>query len=293
MSDLILGQHPLLKKQFVDRRIRDLTEKSFVADLLLSKTSIDALSIKYFKDGDADANGLYAYEEVPEVGEGSGYKRIGLKEEAKLAMIRKYGLEFAFSYEQQKWGQNSFYERGYKKLSNSTVAMVNDMAYSRIEGAAGILGRTKAGGAGDAYWGDTTNGAEQMIKDIVTAKAEAKKAGYDLDTMVISPQVEILFLTNKNIRDAFRVNNTDQILLSGHIGNFLGLDVIVDRNYKDNQVLFVQRGMIGDIADAEGLKSKVYNQDEDDTTIVRVTRFCEAYITDPKGIYLLKNVASA
>ncbi len=63
------------------------------------------------------------------------------------------------------------------------------------------------------------------------------------------------------------MNNTDIALLNGYIGNFLGLDVIVDENYSDDQVLMLQRGIIGDIADAEPLKSHTYNQEEDSTTI--------------------------
>ena len=84
-KDIVLGQHPLLKKEFVDRRIRDLIGHQFVADQLFTKTDVDALSIKYLKDADADDKGRKAYDEVPEVGEGSGFHRIGLDEEEKQA----------------------------------------------------------------------------------------------------------------------------------------------------------------------------------------------------------------
>ncbi|PEX37918.1 hypothetical protein COK00_12595 [Bacillus cereus] len=290
MVDLTLGQHPLLKKPFLDARFKDLTEKRFIADSLFMKVSADALAVKYFKDADVDSEGRYNYEEVPEVGEGSGYKRIGLSEVAKIEMIRKYGLEAAISYEMQKWGQAGVFERIMLKLSNSVVAMVNTMAYDKIHSEPNIGGRTKTGSAGDETWDNATLGADKMISDIVDAKASAKKYGYSLDTMIISTETEALFLKNKGIRDALRVNNTDIALLNGYIGNFMGLDVIVDENYSDDQVLFVQRGIIGDIADAESLKSHTYNQEEDSTTILRVSRFTTAYVTDPKGVYLLKNI---
>lgn len=291
MADLILGQHPLLKKVMIDARIRDLVEKRFIADALFTKTTADALAIKYFKDGDADANGRYTYEEVPEVGESSGFKRIGLNEEAKLAMIRKYGLEFAFSYEMQKWGSNGYFERAFKKLANSVVAMVNGMAYDRLHAAAtagnGNL-QTKSGNR----WNDATNGDANLIADIVDAKAAAKKKGYSLDTLVVSPVTEALLLKSKSIRDAFKQNGTDIVLLRGYIGDFLGLSIIVDENYPDNQALFVERGTAGDIADAEGLKSHTYNQEEDMTTIGRVTRFTEAYVTDPGAVFLITGITA-
>lgn len=290
MADLTLGQHPLLKKVFLDSRFKDLTEKRFVADSLFTKTSVDALVVKYFKDADVDSNGRYNYEEVPEVGEGSGYKRVGLSEVAKLEMIRKYGLEAAISYEQQKFGSNGFYERIMNKLANSVVAMVNTMAYDKLHSDPDIGGRTKSGSVGDETWDNATLGADKMISDLIDAKASARKFGYSLDTMVISTETEALMLKNKAIRDSFRENNTDIALLKGFIGNFLGLDVIVDENYPDDQVLLVARGLIGDIADAEPLSTKTYNQEETDTTILRVSRFTTAYVTDPKGVYLLKNI---
>lgn len=291
MSDFTLGSHPLLKKVMIDARIRDLTEKKFIADALFSKTTADALAIKYFKDGDADANGLYTYEEVPEVGEGSGFKRIGLSEEAKLAMIRKYGLEFAFTYEMQKWGSNAYFEKAFKKLSSSVVAMVDSMAYARLHAAATAPNQNLQAKSGNR-WNDPVTGSDNLINDLVDAKAKAKEAGYDLDTLVVSAATEAILLKSKAVRDAFKQNGTDIVLLRGYLADFLGLSIIVDSNYPNNQALLVERGMAGEIADAEPLTSDVYNQDEDKTTIGRVTRYTEAYITDPRAVFLITGITA-
>jgi len=56
-KDIILGQHPLLRKEFVDKRIRDLIGHNFVADTLFTQTDVDALAIKYMTDGDKDDKG--------------------------------------------------------------------------------------------------------------------------------------------------------------------------------------------------------------------------------------------
>ena len=291
MSDFTLGSHPLLKKVMIDARIRDLTEKRFIADSLLSKTTADALAIKYFKDGGADANGLYDYEEVPEVGEGSGFKRIGLSEEAKLAMIRKYGLEFAFTYEMQKWGSNAYFEKAFKKLSSSVVAMVDKMAYDRLHAAATVGNQNLQAKSGNR-WNDPATGSDNLFNDLVDAKAKAKEAHYSLDTVIVSPATEAILLKSKAVRDAFKQNGTDIVLLRGYLADFLGLSIIVDENYPNNQALLVERGMAGEIADAEPLTSDVYNQDEDKTTIGRVTRYTEAYITDPRAVFLITGIVS-
>lgn len=291
MSDFTLGSHPLLKKVMIDARIRDLTEKKFIADSLLSKTTADALAIKYFKDGGADANGLYDYEEVPEVGEGSGFKRIGLSEEAKLAMIRKYGLEFAFTYEMQKWGSNAYFEKAFKKLSSSVVAMVDKMAYDRLHAAATVGNQNLQAKSGNR-WNDPATGSDNLINDLVDAKAKAKEAHYSLDTVIVSPATEAILLKSKAVRDAFKQNGTDIVLLRGYLADFLGLSIIVDENYPNNQALLVERGMAGEIADAEPLTSDVYNQDEDKTTIGRVTRYTEAYITDPRAVFLITGITA-
>ncbi|EEL40751.1 hypothetical protein bcere0020_18850 [Bacillus cereus Rock3-29] len=298
MSDIILGQHPLLKKQFVDARIKDLAGKKMIADLLMTKTSVDALSVKFFKDADADTQGRYAYEEVPEVGEGSGFKRIGVSEQAKLAMIRKYGLESAISFEQQKWGTNSAFERIFNKLANSVANMVNAMTYDRILNDPNINQRTKSGTGSDLYWSDvtasqsakgqTTKGAIAIRSDLTTAQVEVGKFGYMLDTMVVSPATFGIISNNSDASPEYI--NQDLKQLAGYRGSFLGLDLIVDETFSDKDVLLVQRGVIGDIADAVPMSTSQYNQEEDMTTVVRALRFTESYVTDPKGVYLLKNI---
>lgn len=283
-KDIVLGQHPLLKKEFVDRRIRDLIGHQFVADQLFTQTDVDALSIKYMKDADSDEVGRKAYDEVPEVGEGSGFKRIGLDEEERQAMIRKYGLEAVATYEMQKFGSAGQFERAYRKLALNVKKMVDTMAYQVVTNKAqGILNSASAG------WTGATP-AETMIVELVDAKKEIKKYGYSADTVVISPEVEAMFLKEKNIRDAFRQNNTDIALLRGYIGDFMGLSFIVDENFNDNDVLLLQKKVIGDIADAEPLRTKTYNEESNDRSIVRATRFTQAYLTDPKAVYLLENV---
>jgi hypothetical protein len=284
-KDIVLGQHPLLKKEFVDKRIRDLIGHNFVADALFTQTDVDALAIKYMKEADADAQGRKAYDEVPEVGEGSNFKRIGLDEEEKTAMIRKYGLEAVITYEMQKFGSAGQFERAYRKLALNVRKMVDTMAYNVLTNVnAGI--QTSDG----ANWGDLATGAENVIGDLVDAKKAIKDFGYQADTAVISPEVEAMMLKNKNVRDALRQNNTDIALLRGYIGDFMGLSFIVDENFADNDVAILQKKIIGDIADAEGLRTKTYNEESNDRTIARATRFTQAYLSDPKAIYLLTGV---
>lgn len=282
-KDIVLGQHPLLKKEFVDRRIRDLIGHQFVADQLFTQTDVDALAIKYLKDADVDENGRLKYDEVPEVGEGSGFYRIGLDEEEKTAMIRKYGLEAVITYEMQKFGTAGQFERAYRKLALNVRKMVDTMAYRvATDKNAGIL---------SMVGGDWTAGND-TIDNLIDAKKAIRDYGYTADTVVINPQLEALLLKNKDIRDALRQNNTDVALLRGYIGDFLGFSFIVDENFAEGQALVLQRKVIGDIADAEPLRTKVYNEDSNDRTIVRATRFTQAYLTDPKAIMLIENISA-
>ena len=282
-KDIVLGQHPMLKKEFVDKRIRQLVGHQFVADQLFTGTTVDALSIKYMKEGDEDEFGRKTYDEVPEVGEGSGFHRIGLSEEERSAMIRKYGLETVATYEMQKFGTAGTFERAYRKLALAVKKMVDEMAYNVVtDKNAGILNSSSAG------W----TSAQNMIDELIEAKKEIKKYAYSADTVVISPEIEAMLLKEKDIRDAFRQNNTDVALLRGYIGDFMGLSFITDENFRENDVLVLQKKVIGDIADAEGLRTKTYNEDSNDRSIVRATRFTQAYLTDPKAVYLLEGVKS-
>jgi hypothetical protein len=287
MADIILGQHPLLKKEFVDKRIRDLIGHQFVADQLFTQTSANALAIKYLQDADKDAQGRQAYDEVPEIGEGSNFPRIGLSEEEKTAMIKKYGLEAVISYEMQKFGTDSQFERVYRKLAMNVRKMVDTMAYNVATNEnAGIQTLTSNG------WntGNASADAKTMIDNLIDAKTGIGNFGYSADTVVIHPNVSATLLKNKDVRDALRQNNTDVALLRGYLGDFLGLSFIVDENFSTDKVLVLQRKIIGDIADAEELRTKTYNEDSNDRTIVRATRFTQAYLTDPKAIVVIKDI---
>lgn len=291
MADITLGQHPLLKKEYIDRRFKDFLEEAFVADKLFTGITTNALAIKFGVDeGDIDPlTGKPNYEDVPEVGEGSNFKRIGLTEEQRSEMIRKYGLEAAITYEMQKYGDGGSIERAYRKLAMNVRKMVDKMAYETLNDETSgiqVIGKT------EDYW-TGAGSAEAMIDDIIDARKAIRKFGYDPDTVIISPETEAAILKETAIRDAFRENNTDVALLRGYIGDFMGLSFIVDDNYDDNQLTMLQRGVIGDIADAEGLKTKSYNEDSNDRTIVRVTRFTTAYLTDPKAVVKVKNLFTA
>lgn len=295
MADIMLGQHPMLKKEFVDRRVRDLVGQQFIADQLFTGISVDALAIKFQQeDADSDEFGKAKLDQVDEVGERSGYKRIGLSETEKSAMIRKYGLEAAITYEMQKFGANGQIERALRKLAMNVRGMVDEMAYAvatnKYTIGNGIQGKaiTTAGNR----WADATAGADNMINDLIDAKSAGRKYGYTMDTIVINPEVEAMILKNKNIRDAFRSNNTDVALLRGYIGDFMGYSFIVDEKFQANNVLILQKKVIGDIADAEALNTGTYNEDANEHTVVRAKRFTAAYLTDPKAVYLLKGIQS-
>lgn len=286
MADFTLGQHPMLKKEYVDRRFRDLLDEAFVADKLFNKITTGALAIKFGMDEtDVDAFGKPVYDEVPEIGEGSNFPRIGLTEAERVQMIKKYGLEAAITYEIQKYGDGGQIERAYKKLAMNVRKMVDQMAYGVLDNSAEIQKLNKSAN----YWSGATADVN-MINDLIDARKAVRNFGYNPDTVIMSPTTEAELLKQASIRDAFRQNNTDVALLRGYIGDFMGLSFIVDSNYKDNQIHVLQRGIIGDIADAEGLKTKTYNEDSNDRTIVRVTRFSAAYLTDPKAVYKLEDI---
>lgn len=293
MADIMLGQHPMLKKEFVDRRVRDLVGQQFIADQLFTGISVDALAIKFqMEDTDRNEDGTAKLDKVTEKGERSGYERIGISETAKSAMIRKYGLESAITYEMQKFGAGGQIERALRKLSMNVRGMVDEMAYKVATENYTVGGNIQGKNitvAGER-WSNATTGADAMINDLIDARTAGRRYGYTMDTVVMHPDQEAMLLKNKNIRDAFRQNNTDVALLRGYIGDFMGYSFIVDEKFQENNVLILQKKVIGDIADAESLNTQVYNEDANEHTVVRAKRFTTAYLTDPKAVFLLKGV---
>lgn len=300
--DFVLGQHPLLHVESIDRTIRELMAHDMIAETLLGKQTVDALATKYFVDGDDNGYGKHTYEDVPEVGEASALRRIGITEKEKTEMIRRYGLEFVITYEMQKWGLAGQLQRGMRRLARNVANMINEMAYNKISQdftVAGtptvdqIEGKVKAG----TYWDDATNGGENFIHDLLDAKAKAKQYGHMLDTAIISPELELALMKNRDFRDTVGKDvgtGADLVLLRGYIGQFMGIDFIVDERFTqiagaNDTALLLERGVVGDLVDAEGLRTKMYNEEQHDRTVVRVTRFSTVTLNSPKAVYLIKN----
>lgn len=273
-----------------------------IAETLLGKQTVDALATKYFVDGDDNGYGKHTYEDVPEVGEASALRRIGITEKEKTEMIRRYGLEFVITYEMQKWGLAGQLQRGMRRLARNVANMINEMAYKKISQdftVAGsptvdqIEGKVKAG----TYWDDATNGGENFIHDLLDAKAKAKQYGHMLDTAIISPELELALMKNRDFRDTVGKDvgtGADLVLLRGYIGQFMGINFIVDERFTqiagaNDTALLLERGVVGDLVDAEGLRTKMYNEEQHDRTVVRVTRFSAVTLNAPKAVYLIKN----
>lgn len=300
--DFVLGQHPLLHVESIDRTIRELMAHDMIAETLLGKQTVDALATKYFVDGDDNGYGKHTYEDVPEVGEASALRRIGITEKEKTEMIRRYGLEFVITYEMQKWGLAGQLQRGMRRLARNVANMINEMAYKKISQeftVAGsptvdeIEGKVKAG----SYWDDATAGGENFIHDLLDAKAKAKQYGHMLDTAIISPELELALMKNKDFRDTVGKDvgtGADLVLLRGYIGQFMGINFIVDERFTqiagaNDTALLLERGVVGDLVDAEGLRTTMYNEQQHDRTVVRVTRFSAVTLNAPKAVYLIKN----
>lgn len=300
--DFALGMHPLLHVESIDRTIRELMAHDMIAETLLGKQTVDALATKYFVDGDDNGYGKHTYEDVPEVGEASALRRIGITEKEKTEMIRRYGLEFVITYEMQKWGLAGQLQRGMRRLARNVANMINEMAYKKISQdftVAGsptvdqIEGKVKAG----TYWDDATNGGENFIHDLLDAKAKAKQYGHMLDTAIISPELELALMKNKDFRDTVGKDvgtGADLVLLRGYIGVYMGINFIVDERFTqiagaNDTALLLERGVVGDLVDAEGLRTKMYNEEQHDRTVVRVTRFSAVTLNSPKAVYLIKN----
>ena len=300
--DFALGMHPLLHVESIDRTIRELMAHDMIAETLLGKQTVDALATKYFVDGDDNGYGKHTYEDVPEVGEASALRRIGITEKEKTEMIRRYGLEFVITYEMQKWGLAGQLQRGMRRLARNVANMINEMAYNKISqdftvvgtpAVDQIEGKVKAG----TYWDDATNGGENFIHDLLDAKAKAKQYGHMLDTAIISPELELALMKNRDFRDTVGKDvgtGADLVLLRGYIGQFMGINFIVDERFTqiagaNDTALLLERGVVGDLVDAEGLRTKMYNEEQHDRTVVRVTRFSTVTLNSPKAVYLIKN----
>lgn len=290
------------------RALTDLTYKRFAADKLLLRGSPDQVasgSAVYSR-----SESIFPDRDVRELALRTQYPRTGWSEELKTAVVKKYGLEAPIAYESIRRNSRDQLAIALRKIANSMVRFVDGLAMSMLLNDTDTLG---AGASAD--WSvDSTD----IRKDILTARAAIINLdeGYDPQTLVLNPAQEFDIETDTVLADiysAFKNGSSvgaTNLVPGTRLATFLGFSqVVVTPALAATNVLVMDASLAGTVADeapsaGEGYStfspgpsgpfgqgdsapvySKVMDEEETDTKVIRGVRWPAMWLSEPKAIY--------
>jgi hypothetical protein len=289
-TGVLLGTE-MVRKKFIEKRVRELTDGYMVTDAIFMRDPSDTPSIVY----EEHTNGLNDWEaesEVEERKESGSYPRIGMDAAEKQALVKDYGLEVLVTYEAIRFNRIASIDRAYIKLGNSLIKFVDKRGLNALTDSYNAASSKINTVAAGAAW----SAAADPFADLISAKSKADTFGYIANVALVHPEDLTNALKNKDFRQELDkdVPSDRKIVKSGILaGQVAGLTVIVARNITKGNVWVGQDQVVGN-------RSETSNGNDIDTykdgnskkasTVVSAFREVEHYLTDPKAGTLLSGV---
>ena len=271
-----------------------LQRGGFLADKLLVQGTPDQVAggaARYQRSGSSYLDG-----QVEEIGEDADWARSGWTEEMRTAAVKQYGLEVPISALSIRRNQVDQVTRAERRLANSLVKFVDTQAIAMLRTDPDILGGAAA---------DWTNAATDIISDIANAQEamDVLDEGINGTTLFLPKTMRVNFLKNTALRDALKALNGSEMVRTGQVANFLGLENIYFTNQiPDAEALLIDTGIAGTIADespdpAEGWQAyqpgpgfrpiyvQVYQEKRPKRTVVAAGRWPAMFLVEPRAVY--------
>lgn len=290
MASGVLTGTQMVRKKFIEKRIKSLTEGWMVTDAILKVGQTDALSI-YYEPNDDGLNNFDNEEDVEEREEMGSYPRIGMSTEEKQKMIKDYGLETLISWKAIKHNLINNIDRAYIRLGNSLMKFVDNLGLNTLTDGYNTASTKINTQAAGASWADAVN--SDPFADLLKARNKVDDKGYVADTIAAHPDDWTNALLNKDFRQELDddVPQSDRIVRSGLLkGKVSGMVGIAARNIQPGYVWVGARQMVGDRQqNTDGVEADSYkaNNATKSPTIVSSFREFEDVLTDPKAGCLL------
>lgn len=283
----------------ISRALTQLVYQRFVADRILARGTSQQIasgavvfrrSESIFMDRNPEPVGIRS--RWPRSGETVG--------DWFAALAQKRGLEVPISDEAKRRNDTTELAKAQRKLANSIVRDVDQLAMAAILNDPAVQTYT-AGGS----WGDP---ATDKIADIANSRSLINNLdmGYIADTLIINPAQELQLMLDKNVRDALprEVTNGNPLansILTGRAVPLLGFEqILVTNQLAAGTFIVTSANIVGSIADeqpgsdegytgydpgsgAAPLFVKTYREEGTDESIIRGARFPAIWISEPKS----------
>jgi hypothetical protein len=214
----------------IRRRLRDYTDLRFVADQLLTQ--------RFRTSGGA---ALYELSEpfvtdraVEQVSAGAEYPFANMPTgTAAIASVAKWGQRVRVTDDEiaRNVYAGQTIDRAMRKLVNSIIKQVDSVAMSAItSGVSATQAATGGTGGAQAYWSATATCT--IMRDVMLAKKViyATNLGYKPDTLLVDDTNYAYLMSDTNITNALRRENSANPVYTGSIDTLIGLAIIVSPN---------------------------------------------------------------
>lgn len=266
----------------VARRVQELTQNRFVADVLLSgRTDVSGGAITYDVDED-----LYTVRAISAVSPGGEYDITTIANGTpQVAKVTKWGQDTIVYDEAIKRQNFGAVEKGLTKLSNTVVKKVDAISLSLI---ASTVTATQAVTSG--AW--SVSGTAAILRDIMLAKAKvtALNKGYDPNVLVVDDITWAYLASDDKVMSARGREDSANSIYSGNFPTIAGLTVLPTPNIPGGSgAWLIDTNALGGIADEDlgggyigtNVQSKVMREDKTDGWRLRARRVCVPYVTEP------------
>lgn len=293
-----------VSKNYPTRTVTDFVKQpKYIQRAIEKELDRDMLALTVLNQNYTAEGGAVAYDRAPDkytiekeedlkIAEGANFPEVHMEDQRLQAPIFKFGRKMYVTFEDEARNQTGVVSRGTVRIRNLMVRGFDKFAIAALQNDADILTTTSVTGA--AGWSAAATTAEQVIEDIFRARSrvnsEAPENGgqsYNADTVVISEDSELAFYLKKDLRDALKKSDDDNIAYTGKIGRIAGLTFLVSPYMPDTEAWVLDKGTVGGIADEsidgkKGLTVKPTRRDEDrERYIIQVKRHSNVIVSDP------------
>jgi hypothetical protein len=266
----------------VRRLVENLTYERFIADRLFTPGPPAVGGAVLFDQ--VTANDIFLARDVESIRPGQEFPILtDTAPTPKLAAIEKWGGRVYVTDEQRDRNQYDVFARETRKLANTVVRKVDDVAIATLQ-AAPI--NTFVGSDWTAATGAT------MIANLIDGAGAINDPdlGYVADLVLLHPTQFNELLKQKDFRDAMQANTDNSILREGIIGTFLGMTFGRSNRIAAGTGYVASSRLVGGISDEVPLRTTVYRVDGEESTFIQSGRRVVAYVTDPKAATQLTGI---
>lgn len=271
----------------VQRRLRDLTEQRFIADVLLSGR-VEATGGGVLYDV---SETIYADRQPESVSPGSEYPLSGITTgAAQLAAIVKWGLAAPITDEAISRQNMDAVDRALLKVGNQIIKSIDSVFLTAI-GAA--VTQTQAA---TAAWSSTATATMLLDLNLAKSKIIGQNQGYDADTIVVDDTRYAYLVSNDKLLAGMTREQVTSPTITGVIQWLAGMRILASPNLPAGvTAMILDSRALGSIAyeriqspgysgnPATGIESKLIREDRSDAWIVQARRPVAPMIQEPNA----------